>query len=94
MLKTLHVPYEKVLKLESKLNIRLSFEEITLLTLVISFNKTDIGYCATNEQLADFLRCSKRKAQAVKKSLIKNKLVTEIRRGNNSTIINLVKESS
>ena len=57
MLKTLTIPYEKVSKVETKFKIQLSFQEIGLLTMILSFRKQKDACCMTNEQLGQILRC-------------------------------------
>ena len=87
MLKTLNIPYEKVSKIETKFKIQLSFQEIGLLTMILSFRKQKDGCCMTNEQLGQILRCKKTSVHNMKTKLIKAGLIKSTTRGNTSTIL-------
>ena len=87
MLKTLTIPYEKVSKVETKFKIKLSFQEIGLLTMILSFRKQKDACCMTNEQLGQILRCKKTTVHNMKTKLIKAGLITSTTRGNTSTIL-------
>tara|TARA_R110000796_G_scaffold210508_1_gene326711 strand:+ start:737 stop:1255 length:519 start_codon:yes stop_codon:yes gene_type:complete len=87
MMKTLTIPYEKVSKVETKFKIKLSFQEIGLLTMILSFRKQKDACCMTNEQLGQILRCKKTTVHNMKTKLIKAGLITSTTRGNTSTIL-------
>ena len=87
MIKRLTIPYDKVSKIETKFKIKLSFQEIGLLTMVLSFRKEKDGCCMTNEQLGEILRCKKTSVHNMKTKLIKAGLIKSTTRGNTSTIL-------